>query len=153
MSSYTDSMKNKNTTMLNKLSNAFDRTLDACVDRLATAPVIATVLVALVGPTLFVVAVMTILTSIDYMLGTDGFGPERDEQITVQRLYVDKHNYMVGTDKGVYEVQNFLLPVTIFNSDELYSKLEVGKTYTVTVKGNKVLNPFMQEYPYIISIK
>ena len=131
-----------------KLNKALDRMIDYIND--SPAVMIAS---AIVGPMIFVVAILTIITGIDYMLGTDGFGPERDEQITVQRLYVDKHNYMVGTDKGVYEVQNFLFPVTIFNSDELYSKLEVGKTYSVTLKGNKVLNPFMQEYPYIISIK
>ena len=134
--------------MTSKLSKALDRMTDSIADS-----ILAMITVSVVGPLIFVVAVMVIITSIDYMLGTDGFGPERDEQITVQRLYVDKHNYMVGTDKGVYEVQNFLFPVTIFNSDELYSKLEVGKTYSVTLKGNKVLNPFMQEYPYIISIK
>ena len=131
-----------------KLGKAFDR----ITDYIADSPLL-TVTTAVAGPMIFVVAVMVIITSIDYMLGTDGFGPERDEQITVQRLYVDKHNYMVGTDKGVYEVQNFVIPIQIFNSDELYSKLEVGKTYSVTLKGNKVLNPFMQEYPYIISIK
>jgi hypothetical protein len=141
-------MKNKNTTMLNKLNVA----LDACINRIAdsTLMVIAT---AVIGPIVFVVGVLAIVVGINYCTGTDGFGPERDEQITVQRLYVDKSNYMVGTDKGVYEVQNFILPIQIFNSDELYSKLEVGKTYNVTLKGNKVLNPFMQQYPYIISIK
>jgi hypothetical protein len=60
---------------------------------------------------------------------------------------------MVGTDKGVFEVQNHLIPIQLFNSDELYSKLEVGKTYTVTTKGNKVVNWLMQQYPYIIDIK
>ena len=134
--------------MTSKLNKAFDR----MTDYIADSPLL-TIAVAFIGPMIFVVAVLAIITGIDYMLGTDGFGPERDEQITVQRLYVDKHSYMVGTDKGVYEVQNFVIPIQIFNSDELYSKLEVGKTYSVTVKGNKVLNPFMQEYPYIISIK
>ena len=134
--------------MLTKLNQALDR----MTDYIADSPLL-TVTTAFVGPMIFVVAVLAIITGINYCTGTDGFGPERDEQITVQRLYVDKHDYMVGTDKGVYEVQNFLFPVTIFNSDELYSKLEVGKTYSVTLKGNKVLNPIMQQYPYIISIK
>ena len=134
--------------MTSKLNKALDRMIDYITD----SPLL-TVTTAFVGPLIFVVAVMVIVTGIDYVTGTDGFGPERDEQITVQRLYVDKHNYMVGTDKGVYEVQNFVIPIQIFNSDELYSKLEVGKTYSVTLKGNKVLNLFMQEYPYIISIK
>lgn len=141
-------MKNKNTTMTSKLSKAFDRMTDYIADS-----ILATITVAVVGPMIFVVAILAIITGINYVTGTVGFGPERDEQITVQRLYVDRHAYMVGTDKGVYEVQNFVLPIQIFNSDELYSKLEVGKTYNVTVKGNKVLNLFMQEYPYIITIK
>ena len=131
-----------------KLGKAFDRMTDYIADS-----ILATITVAVAGPMIFVVAILAIITGINYVAGTDGFGPERDEQITVQRLYVDKHDYMVGTDKGVYEVQNFVIPIQIFNSDELYSKLEVGKTYNVTIKGNKVLNLFMQEYPYIITIK
>jgi len=134
--------------MLTKLSVA----LDTLTDKIADST-LAVVITAVVGPMVFVVAIMGIISAIDYATGTSGFGPERDEQITVQRLYVDKSNYMVGTDKGVYEVQNFVVPIRIFNSDELYSKLEVGKTYDVTLKGNKVLNPIMQQYPYIISIK
>jgi hypothetical protein len=138
----------KNTTMLTKLNQA----LDTLIDKISDNPIVM-IIGALIGPFIFVVAVLAIIAGINYCTGTDGFGPERDEQITVQRLYVDKSSYMVGTDKGVYEVQNFILPIQIFNSDELYSKLEVGKTYSVTLKGNKVLNPIMQQYPYIISIK
>jgi len=134
--------------MLTKLN----KTLDTLVDKIADSPLMV-ITTAVIGPIVFVVAVLTIITGINYCTGTDGFGPERDEQITVQRLYVDKHDYMVGTDKGVFEVQNFIAPIQIFNSDELYSKLEVGKTYNVTLKGNKVLNPIMQQYPYIINIK
>lgn len=91
-----------------------------------------------------------------YSLGVKGFGPEYVNTVTVQRLYVDggsSSHYMVGTDKGVYEINNILFPVQLFNCDELYSKLEVGKTYNVKVKGNKVTNWLMQEYPYIIEAK
>lgn len=93
---------------------------------------------------------------INYSLGVGGFGPEDTRQVTVQRLYVDggsSSHYMVGTDKGVYELDNILFPVQLFNCDELYSKLEVGKTYNVKVKGNKVTNWLVQQYPYIIEIK
>ena len=93
---------------------------------------------------------------INFSLGVRGFGPEDTRQVTVQRLYVDggsSSHYMVGTDKGVYELDNILFPVQIYNCDELYSKLEVGKTYTVKVKGNKVTNWLVQQYPYIIEIK
>ena len=91
-----------------------------------------------------------------YSLGVGGFGPEYVNTVTVQRLYVDgggSSHYMVGTDKGVYEIENILLPIQIFNCDELYSKLEVGKTYNIKVKGNKVTNWLVQQYPYIIEIK
>ena len=93
---------------------------------------------------------------IDYSYGVNGFGPEHVNQVTINRLYVDggkASHYMVGTDKGVYEISNHLIPIQLFNCDELYSKLEVGKTYTVKVKGNKVTNWFMQQYPYIIEVR
>jgi hypothetical protein len=92
----------------------------------------------------------------NFSFGIEGFGPESVNRITIQRLYVDggsSSHYMVGTDKGVYEVDNILFPVQVFNSDELYSQLEVGKTYTVKLKGNKVINWFVQQYPYIIEIQ
>jgi len=91
-----------------------------------------------------------------YSLGVRGFGPEYVNTVTVQRLYVDggsSSHYIVGTDKGVYEIDNILFPIQLFNCDELYSKLEVGKTYKVKVKGNKVTNWFVQQYPYIIEIE
>lgn len=91
-----------------------------------------------------------------YSLGVKGFGPEYVNTVTIQRLYVDggsSSHYMVGTDKGVYEINNITFPVQLFNCDELYSKLEVGKTYNVKIKGNKVTSWLVQEYPYIIEIK
>ncbi len=91
-----------------------------------------------------------------YSLGVRGFGPEYVNTVTVQRLYVDggsSSHYIVGTDKGVYEIDNILFPIQLFNCDELYSKLEVGKIYKVKVKGNKVTNWFIQQYPYIIEIE
>jgi hypothetical protein len=91
-----------------------------------------------------------------YSLGVRGFGPEYVNTVTVQRLYVDggsSSHYIVGTDKGVYEIDNILFPIQLFNCDELYSKLEVSKTYKVKVKGNKVTNWFVQQYPYIIEIE
>jgi hypothetical protein len=103
-----------------------------------------------------IVILVSLLTWFHYSLGVKGFGPESIQQVTIQRLYVDggsSSHYMVGTDQGVLEVDNILWPVQVFNCDELYSKLEVGKTYTVKVKGNKVINWFVQEYPYIIEIQ
>ena len=103
-----------------------------------------------------IVILVSLLTWFNYSLGIKGFGPESIQQVTIQRLYVDggsSSHYMVGTDQGVLEVDNILWPVQVFNSDELYSQLEVGKTYTVKVKGNKVINWLVQEYPYIIEIQ
>lgn len=103
-----------------------------------------------------IVALLGLITWLDYSQGIRGFGPESIQQVTIQRLYVDggkSSHYMVGTDQGVYEVDNILWPVQVFNSDELYSQLEVGKTYTLKIKGNKVLNWFIQEYPYILEIQ
>lgn len=103
-----------------------------------------------------VVILVSLVTWFHYSLGVKGFGPIDIKEVTVQRLYVDggkSSHYMVGTNQGVYEVDNILWPVQVFNSDEMYSQLEVGKTYTIKVKGNKVINWFVQEYPYIIEIQ
>lgn len=81
-----------------------------------------------------VVVMVGSVVLINYSNGVVGFGPEYVNQVTINRLYVDggrSSHYMVGTDKGVYEIKNFLYPVQIYNCDELYSKLEVGKTYLV----------------------
>lgn len=87
--------------------------------------------------------------------GINGFGPIRQQDITVNRLYVDheekKSSYMVGSDNGVFEVDNGVL-LGVWNADELYASLKEGKTYHVTTKGNKRVGLFWQEYPYIISI-
>lgn len=103
-----------------------------------------------------VVILVSLVIGFHYSLGIGGFGPESIQQVTIQRLYVDggkSSHYMVGTDQGVFEVDNLYLGAQVFNSDELYSQLEVGKTFTVKLKGNKVINWFVQEYPYIIEIR
>lgn len=87
------------------------------------------------------------------------FGPTRTVTATVQRLYVDtsshdkstSSHYMVGTDKGVYEVDNSWW-IGIWNADEIYSRLQQGHTYMLTTKGNKVVNMWMQQYPGIIAV-
>lgn len=108
--------------------------------------------IAIVG---FILAV-----SLPIMIGTFPFGPEQIHQVTVNRLYIDTssdgdggHNshYMVGTDKGVFEVDNSWI-AGIRNADDMYASLLQGSNYTITVKGKKVVNFFMQEYPYIIRI-
>jgi hypothetical protein len=111
---------------------------------------------ATVAATIMVLAMYLPFVAIDYAYGVNGFGPEEEQVITIERLYVDggeSSHYMVGTDKGVYEVSNFMFPVQIYNSDEIYSNLQVGKRYAIKTKGNKILNWYFQEYPYIIEVK
>ena len=59
---------------------------------------------------------------------------------------------MVGTDQGVFEVDNGLW-LGVWNSDELYSKLIQGHKYHITTKGNKWVNMFFQEYPYVVAVQ
>lgn len=135
--------------MINK---AIGKTLDAMYEWILDHP--AAGILGMISTTIVVLVGSVVL--INYSNGVSGFGPEYVNQVTVQRLYVDggkSSHYMVGTDKGVYEISNFLYPVQIYNCDELYSKLVVGKTYLVKLKGNKVTNWFMQQYPYIIEIR
>ena len=144
----------KNTKVGDKIKfvKAIDKASDAMMDWIVDHPIpgilgiIMTIVVVMVGSVVLV----------NYSNGVAGFGPEYVNQVTVNRLYVDggrSSHYMVGTDKGVYEISNHLIPIQLFNCDELYSKLEVGKTYLVKIKGNKVTNWFMQQYPYIIEIR
>ena len=134
------------------IKKAIDKALDAAMDWITDHPV-----VGILGITsMTAVALIGSITLIDYSYGVNGFGPEDTRQVTINRLYVDggkASHYMVGTDKGVYEISNHLIPIQLFNCDELYSKLEVGKTYEVKLKGNKVTNWYMQQYPYIIEVQ
>ena len=105
----------------------------------------------------FVLLVGTLLgirAAVDCTMGTGGFGPEYVDQVTIKKLYTDRHaRYMARTDRGLYKISNFLYPIRFVDCDEMYSKLEVGKTYLVKIKGNKVINQFIQEYPYIIEVR
>jgi len=111
---------------------------------------------ATVAASIMILAMYLPFVAIDYAHGVNGFGPVQEQVITIERLYVDGgkySHYMIGTDKGVYEVSNFTFPIQIWNSDEIYSNLQVGKTYYIKTKGNKTLNWYFQEYPYIIEVK
>jgi len=107
-----------------------------------------------------VIIIVLILLFIKPILGIFPFGPVSETAVTVQRLYVDysgsgdsrASHYMVGTDKGVFEIDNSLWN-WIWNADELYAKLVAGETYRVKTKGNKVVNFFFQKYPYIIEVR
>ena len=131
---------------------AIDKASDEIMDWIVDHPV-----AGILGITVMAIVIMLgSVVLINYSYGVEGFGPEDIKRVTINRLYVDSgkaSHYMVGTDKGVYEISNHLIPIQLFNCDELYSKLEVGKTYTVKLKGNKVTNWYMQQYPYIIEVQ
>jgi prepilin-type N-terminal cleavage/methylation domain-containing protein len=89
------------------------------------------------------------------IMGFFPFGPEKQIEAKVERLYVDRGNeksyYMVGTDNGVFEVDDSVW-LGIYNSDELYARLKEGESYILTTKGVKMTNFFFREYPHIIEI-
>lgn len=97
-----------------------------------------------------------------WSLGICPFGPDRTLNVRVLNKHVDigssakestsKSHYMVTTDQGTFEVDNLFF-LWVWNADELYGKLQEGRTYTITARGNKVVNMFFQEYPYIYSVK
>ena len=96
-----------------------------------------------------------IFFGLPYSLDLYPFGPQSTETIKIERLYIDvsgkSSDYMIGTDKGVFEMDNSFI-LGIYNIDELYAKLEVGKTYEAKVKGKKLLNFLFQAYPHITEV-
>lgn len=115
-----------------------------------------------VGLGIFLVVFLILggLLLIKPIMGIYPFGPIETKTMTVTRLYIDvsgsdkstSSHYMVGTDKGVYEVDNSLW-LWLWNADEIYAKLKQGETYKVTIKGNKMVNMIFQDYPGIISVQ
>jgi hypothetical protein len=101
-----------------------------------------------------------VIPAVQYIGGGAGvWGPTRTQEVLVQRLYVDSgggkngsSHYMVGTDKGVFEVDNGVL-LWQWNSDELYAQMKEGKRYRIRTEGNKVVGFFLQEYPYITAVE
>lgn len=110
-----------------------------------------------------VILVLGLLIGRPFIFGIGGCGPTNvvqnvtvtDKKIDVEGGGRDKKvesHYMVYTDAGVYEVDNGIM-LGMWNADEVYAKLIVGKTYTLTTKGNRVVNFFYQEYPYITNVQ
>lgn len=93
--------------------------------------------------------------------GIGSMGQTRTWDATITRCYTDtsgsggKHgsvesHYMVGTDQGVFEVDNSFW-LGVWNADEIYAKFVTGRKYHITTKGNRVVGWFFQEYPYIVA--
>lgn len=106
-----------------------------------------------------IMALVMLVMGLRLTLGLFPFGPEQVVQAQVQRLYVDvsgdnqvtKSHYMVGTDKGVFEVSNSLW-LWMWDADKRYSQLQTDKSYELKTKGNELVNILLQEYPRILSI-
>jgi len=107
-----------------------------------------------------VMLVVVLMLTFAANLGIGSFGPTLIQDVVVQRTYVDfsgtgddkESHYMVGTDKGVFEVANGLL-LGLWNSDELYAQMQSGKRYRITTKGKRVVGMFFQEYPYVVAVQ
>ena len=105
------------------------------------------------------IAVFVAIIAIKPLLGVYPYGPQRNITATVERLYVDysgsgdsrKSHYMVGTSVGVFEVDNSLW-LWIWNADEIYSQMEQGKTYALTIKGKRRVGWLFQSYPGVIRV-
>jgi hypothetical protein len=115
--------------------------------------------IAILAPIVLIVLILGGIVGLRYGLGLFPFGPEQEVHAKIQRLYVDvsgdtqstKSHYMVGTDKGVFEVSNSLW-LWIWDADKQYSQLQADKEFKLKVKGNELINILFQEYPRITSV-
>lgn len=92
--------------------------------------------------------------------GIGGWGPTSTVDAKVLKTYVDvskddeggsTSHYMVITDKGSFEIDNGFL-LGMWNADDMFGKIQEGKTYRFTTKGRRYQNMFMQEMPYITHV-
>lgn len=103
---------------------------------------------------------VALLFGLWFSFGIGGMGPTNNVTATVISKHVDTEgvsgdvssSYMVVTDNGTFEVDNGLL-LELWNADELYGVIQIGKTYTFTTKGNRYTNMFIQVYPYIVNFE
>lgn len=61
-------------------------------------------------------------------------------------------HYMVTTDQGVFEIDNGII-MGIWNADELYGRLEVGKRYRIVVQGDTTTAFWTQTYPFVQAVE
>ena len=74
----------------------------------------------------------------------------REETIVVTDKMVKNDVYLIYTKEATYEITDSWL-YGRFDSSDLYGKIEVGKTYKVTVGGKRV--HFLSVYPCIHKIE
>jgi hypothetical protein len=109
---------------------------------------------------LAVVAALVMAIIVPPVAGLFPFGPQSEVTAKVERLYVDysggkessSSHYMVGTDQGVFEVDNSLW-LWMWDADKRYAKIKEGGTYRFRVKGREMLNLLYQSYPGIIAVE
>lgn len=70
----------------------------------------------------------------------------RTETITVTDKMVKNDTYLIYSEDSTYEITDSVLRLR-FNSSDLYGRIEVGKTYEITVGGKRV--PIFSWYPNI----
>lgn len=84
----------------------------------------------------------------------EAVNPTKDVTVTVTDKVVknsDKSStYLIFTNKGVYEDSDTLINGK-WNSSDIYNELQVGKTYTLHVRG--IRNHVLSWYPNILTVK
>lgn len=70
----------------------------------------------------------------------------RVETVEVTDKMVKNDVYLIYSKENTYEITDSLLRLR-FNSSDLYGKIEVGKTYQMTIGGKR--RPFLSWYPNI----
>jgi prepilin-type N-terminal cleavage/methylation domain-containing protein len=109
---------------------------------------------------LAVVAVLAVAILVPPIAGLFPFGEYSTVTAKVDRLYVDysggkdsqSSHYMVGTDAGVFEVDNSLW-LWMWDADKRYAQIKEGHTYRFRVKGSEMINMLFQSYPGIVAVE
>lgn len=112
--------------------------LSTIIDRILTVIFVLVVLVFLSSPFLY------------------AYGTQQSREITVRKMerIVSSNGrsskYLIFAEDGVYENTDSILHLK-FNSADIYSQLQKGKTYMCNIYGWRV--PFLSFYPNIIECK
>lgn len=78
-----------------------------------------------------------------------------EEQVTITitdkdvKRYDDSDKYLIYTENGTFEITD-TVAYWRWDSSDLYSRIEIGKTYTATICGWRI--PFLSSYKNIIEI-